>query len=71
MFSLAFIASSFRVNCTIWPILFFKYFSLLLKELTFISYSFSAAGVVSCDRSKKQFIFFFWSFEISGNIQRN
>ena len=27
-------------NCTVWPILFFRMFSLLLKELTFIFYLF-------------------------------
>ena len=52
-------------------------FSLLLKEL--ILFAFTAAGVVQCGGRKTsprtstivQFIFYFWSFEISVNILRN
>ena len=55
-------------------------FSLLFKELTFyILFVVTAAGVVLCGSPKKQprtssivqFIFFVWSFEISGNILKN
>ena len=55
-------------------------FSLLLKELIFLFlFAFTAAGVVSCGGRKTsprtstiaQFIFYFWSFEISVNILRN
>ena len=55
-------------------------FSLLLKELNFlILFAFTAAGVVPCGGRKTsprtstivQFIFYFWSFEISVNILRN
>ena len=55
-------------------------FLLLLKELIFIFlFVVNAAGVVPCDSPKKrphtstivQFIFYFWSFEISRNILKN
>ena len=55
-------------------------FLLLLKELIFIFlFVVTAAGVVPCGSPKKQprtstivqFIFYFWSFEISRNILRN
>ena len=54
-------------------------FSLLLKNSFFILFAFTAAGVVQCGCRKKsphtstivQFIFYFWSFEISMNILRN
>ena len=53
---------------------------LLLKELTIIFlFVVTAAGVVPCGIPKKrpgtssivQFVFYFWSFEISRNILRN
>ena len=55
-------------------------FSLLLKERIFsLLFAFTAAGVVQCGGRKTsprtstivQFIFYFWSFEISVNILRN
>ena len=54
-------------------------FSLLLKEPFYILFVVTAAGVVSCGSPKKrartssivQFIFYFWSFDISRNILRN
>ena len=55
-------------------------FSLLLKELIlWFLFAFTAAGVVPCGGRKTsprtstivQFIFYFWSFEISVNILRN
>ena len=55
----------------------FECFLLLLKELIFIFlFVVTAAGIVTCGSSKKrprtsaivQFIFYFWSFEISRNI---
>ena len=59
---------------------FLRMFSLLLKELIFwFLFAFTAAGVVQCGgritstRSSyiAQFIFYFWSFELSVNILRN
>ena len=78
MLSLAFIASSYRVteeiafiirNCTVLPTLFLFY---ICTALLFVV---TVAGVVLCGGSKMQpristivkFIFFFWSFEISGS----
>ena len=54
-------------------------FSLLKKNLTFLFlFAITAAGVVSCGCNKKssrtssilQITFYFWSFEINGNILR-
>ena len=54
--------------------------SLLLKELIFVLlFAFTAAGVMQCGGRKMsprtstivQFIFHFWSFEISEHILRN
>ena len=54
--------------------------SLLLKELIlFVLFAFTAAGVVPrggrktfpCTSTIVQFIFYFWSFDISENILRN
>ena len=62
------------------PPSFFRMSPLLLKELTIIFlFVVTAAGVVPCSIPKKrprtssivQFIFYFWSFEISRNILRN
>ena len=54
-------------------------FSALKGTHFYILFVVTAAGVVLCGSPKKQpctasivqFIFFFWSFEISGNILRN
>ena len=62
------------------PPSFFGMSPLLLKELIIIFlFVVTAAGVVPCGIPKKrprtssivQFIFYFWSFEISRNILRN
>ena len=63
--SLAFIASSFRVteeNLVFetvqsgpWPILVFRMFSLLLKELTFIFYLMTKQGIVPDHRRGETF----------------
>ena len=58
---------------------FFRMCSLLLKELFCILFAFTAAGVVQCGGRKTslltstivQFIFHFWSFEVSERILRN
>ena len=54
-------------------------FSALKGTHCYVLFVVTAAGVVLCGSPKKQprtssivqFIFFFWSFEISGNILRN
>ena len=59
--------------------LFLKIVPGLVYYHFYILFVVTAAGVVLCDSPKKQprtssivqFIFFFWSFEISGNILRN
>ena len=56
-----------------------KYKGMLVGFDIYILFVVTAAGVVLCGSPKKQprtssmvqFIFFFWSFEISGNILRN
>ena len=62
------------------PSTFLRMCSLLLKERTFeFLFAFIAAGVVQCGGRKRsprtstivQFIFHFWSFEISEHILRN
>ena len=53
--------------------------SAYLMDFCFKTFLHTAAGVVLCGCPKKQprtssivqFIFFFWSFEISGNFLRN
>ena len=67
-------------NYVVWPIFFLMNVFIALKGTHFlILFAFNAAGVVPCGGRKTfphtstivQFIFFFWSFEISVNILRN
>ena len=61
------------------PSTFSLIYSLLLKDLSFILFAITAAGVVPCGGLKKsprtssvvQIIFSFWYFEISEGILRN
>ena len=54
-------------------------FSALQGTIFYILFAVTAAGIVLCGSPQKQprkssivqFIFLFWSFEISGNILRN
>ena len=85
--SLAFIASSFRVteeNLVFETVqsgahTLLNVFSTLKGTHFYILFVVTAAGVVLCGSPKKQprtssivqFLFFFWSFEISGSILRN
>ena len=64
----------------VWPIFFLMNVFIALKGTHFwILFAFTAAGVVPCGGSETsprtstivQFIFYFWSFEISVNILRN
>ena len=64
----------------VWPTLFLLNVSTALKGThNYILFVVTAAGVVPCGTPKKrprtssivQFIFYFWSFEISRNILRN
>ena len=64
----------------VWPIFFLMNVFIALKGTHFwILFTFTAAGVVPCGGRKTsprtstivQFIFYFWSFEISVNILRN
>ena len=65
-------------NYVAWPIFFLTNVFIALKETHFLC-AFTAAGVVQYDGRKMsprtstivQFIFHFWSFEISVNILRN
>ena len=65
---------------SVWPILFLSnVFTSTEKEHTLYFNFVTAAGVVMCGGPKKQhctlaivqFIFYVWSFEISGNILSN
>ena len=67
-------------NYVVWPIFFLMNVFIALKGTHFwILCAFTAAGVVPCGGRKTsprtstivQFIFYFWSFEISVNILRN
>ena len=67
-------------NYVVWPIFFLiNVFTALKGTHFFILFAFTAAGVVPCGCRKTsprtstivQFIFYFWSFEISVNILRN
>ena len=67
-------------NYVVWPIFFLMNVFIALKGTHFwILFAFTAAGVVPCGGRKTsprtstivQFIFYFWSFEISVNILRN
>ena len=67
-------------NFVVWPIFFLMNVFIDLKgtHIWFL-FAFTAAGVVQCGGRKHvprtsiimQFIFYFWSFEISVNIKRN
>ena len=87
MFPLAFVAGSLQGpwwgfisrNYVVWPIYFLMNVFIALKGTHFFLFAFTAAGVVKCGGRKTsprtstivQFIFYFWSFEISVNILRN
>ena len=67
-------------NYVVWPIFFLVNVFIALKGTHFLFlYAFTADGVVQCGCCKTsphtstivQFIFHFWSFEISMNILRN
>ena len=67
-------------NYVVWPIFFLMNVFIALKGTHFwFLFAFTAAGVVLCGGRKTsprtstivQFIFYFWSFEISVNILRN
>ena len=80
-------ASSFRVteedcfsDTAVWPTHFLLSVSTALKGThNYILFVVTAAGVVPCGIHKKrprtparvQFIFYFWSIEVSRNILRN
>ena len=64
----------------VWPIFFLMNIFIALKGTRFLFlFAFTAAGVVQCGGRNTsprtstivQFIFYFWSFEISVNILRN
>ena len=68
------------MNYVVWPIYFLLNVFIALKGTYFCNlFAFTAAGVVQCGGRKTsprtstivQFIFHFWSFEISERILRN
>ena len=70
----------FRQKDLVWPIFFLMNVFFALKGTQFLFlFAFTAAGVVRCGGREKsprtstivQFIFYFWSFEISVNILKN
>ena len=67
-------------NRSVWPTLFvLNVFTAFKGTHFYILFVVTAAGVLPCGSPKKrpsrssivQFIFYFWSFEISRNILRN
>ena len=67
-------------NRSVWPTLFLlNVFTALKGTHFYFLFVVTAAGVVPCGSPKKRprtssivlFIFYFWSFEISGNIEKS
>ena len=66
-------------TCLSGPLFLLNVFTALKGAHFYILFVVTAAGLVPCGSPKKrprtssivQFIFYFWSFEISGNILRN